>query len=85
MSVASFFLENLARQLHPRSLSMLNLRKGTTKKKQPFPIQTMEVKHVEKRYPHFKNRASGWIKGLPTPGDKTEYLPNPEFRFLLSS
>lgn len=45
----------------------------------------MEVKHVEKRYPHFKNRASGWIKGLPTPGDNTEYLPNPEFRFLLSS
>lgn len=31
----------------------------------------MEVKHVEKRDPHFKNRESGWVKeeGLPTPGE----------------
>jgi len=43
------------------------------KEKQPFPIQIMEVKCVEKRYPHFRNRESGWIKGLPTPGDNTEY------------
>jgi len=32
MSVASFFLEKLARQLHPRSFSMLNLRSGTKRK-----------------------------------------------------
>lgn len=47
MSVASFFLENSASQLHPKSSSMLNQRSGT--QTQPFPIQIMEVKRVEKR------------------------------------
>ena len=73
MSVASFFLENLASQLHPKSFSMLNQRSGT-QRKAAFSNPNHGGKTCREEIPHFKNRESGWRAGPPTPGDNTEYL-----------